>query len=71
MKPWICPRCDTVWAPWVPRCTCSPSAATAATRTAPDPDLEEYIRTRVENRYGAKGMDGRTLCTHKEGQPPF
>jgi hypothetical protein len=22
MNPWICPRCNTVWAGWVPKCTC-------------------------------------------------
>lgn len=55
MKPWICPRCDTIWAPWVPRCTtCAPSAVTATIRTVPGPDLMQHIR--MPHR------DGGDLC---------
>lgn len=24
MNPWICPRCETVWAGWVAKYTCKP-----------------------------------------------
>lgn len=35
MNPWICPRCQTVWAGWVACCTCRPMQQTfSGTSTA-------------------------------------
>ncbi len=40
MEPWICPRCQTVWAGWVARCTCvvvnTQSASTITKLPCPD-----------------------------------
>jgi hypothetical protein len=30
MEPWICPRCGTVWAGWVEKCTCRPPTITTS-----------------------------------------
>lgn len=30
MEPWICPRCQTVWAGWVAQCRCSPVPSTSS-----------------------------------------
>ena len=36
-EPWICPRCGTVYAPWVPSCSCKVVTYTDYGTTNPQP----------------------------------
>lgn len=37
MKPWECPRCGKINAPWAAQCTCSPKAPESAPAAPPSP----------------------------------
>lgn len=42
MEPWLCPRCGTVWAGWVPKCKCKPNDSGSIAVTVRDNTITDY-----------------------------
>lgn len=39
-EPWVCPKCNTVYAPWVDRCQCNYKVAELRTDYTPSADFQ-------------------------------
>jgi hypothetical protein len=62
-KPWICPRCETVIAPWVDEHRCGPDDGVTAKR--PDAPLSPFTTTSVTTTFpgGSGGAGGCSSFT--------
>lgn len=53
-QPWECPRCNTIYAPWMPSCTCKPKSILEENGTHFVPN---YAKCNICNGYHGNGLD--------------
>lgn len=67
MEPWICPRCQTVWAGWVAKCTCKPLLVTtdATAREPIDSVWLDAAHEYIAQRYQEQRESGCAECVKR------